>query len=59
MFWSWTLPWNNNTESLLGILIAEDIEIIQNEGDFSASLVSVGLLFGRVDFIFNLIKKEE
>jgi hypothetical protein len=59
MYWSWTLPWNIEVESLLGILTASNVEIVQENGSYLASLVSVGFLIGRVDFIFNLVINEE
>ena len=59
MYWSWTLPWNIEAESLLGILTASNVEILQEDGAYLASLVSVGFLIGRIDFIFNRVTKEE
>ena len=58
MYWSWTLPWEG-AESLLGILIADNIEIIQDNEVLSGSLLSIGFIIGRVDFIHNLTKIEE
>lgn len=58
MYWSWTLPWSG-TESLLGLLIAEDVDIFEGDSVHTASLVSIGILFGRLDFVYNIKKQEE
>ena len=58
MYWSWTLPWTD-AESLLGILIAENVEVFNENGIYSTTLISIGLLVGRVDIIYNMVKKEE
>lgn len=57
MYWSWTLPWSQS-ESLLGILVANDVELQDEEGEYLSSLVSIGWIVGRVDFIFNKEAKE-
>ena len=52
MFWSWTFPWDG-AESLLGILVADNVDVMNEHGTFTCSLISIGLLIGRVDFLFN------
>jgi hypothetical protein len=63
MHWHWTLPWEE-VESLLGILVAQTVEIeIFDEEEkgvrYSASLISIGFLIGRVDIVYNYEKIEE
>lgn len=58
IYWSWTLPWNG-AEALVGLLIADDVELANEHGIFTSSLVSIGLLLGRIDIIFNVQKLEE
>jgi hypothetical protein len=57
-FWHWTLPWNNQ-EILIGLLFGEEVDILSPEGHYTSSLISIGLLFGRIDLLINMTKKEE
>lgn len=55
IYWTWTFPWNN-AESLLGILLANNVEVMDETGAYEVSLISLGFILGRVDIMFN---KEE
>ncbi|MGK2864882.1 MAG: hypothetical protein ACSLE0_23320 [Chitinophagaceae bacterium] len=58
--WTWTFPWNDN-EVLCGILTANNIEVDDQDAveKYTASIISIGLIFGRVDILFNKETKEE
>ena len=50
MFASWT--WGG-PESLLGILIAREVHITSEEGEALCDLLSIGIIIGRLDLLFN------
>lgn len=56
MYWSWTFE---GAESLLGIMVAREVEVISDKGAFLSDLISIGFAIGRVDFLFNTVEKEE
>jgi hypothetical protein len=60
MNWTWTLPWYD-VENLLGVLTGDNIEIYHEDSGetYIGSLVSIGVLIGRLDILFNVRKKEE
>lgn len=52
MYLSWTIP--PNTESLLGVLIADNVDLTTETGErLEASLLSIGVLFFRIDILMN------
>jgi hypothetical protein len=50
MFISWV--WNS-PETLLGIMTANDITIATEGEQFSAGLISIGIIIVRIDIIIN------
>jgi len=50
MFWSWS--WDS-PETLLGILTANDVHISTPDEEYTCSLISIGIVIGRIDILIN------